>query len=79
LIIKEVRALKDNYKIMRKTIDLYRFVYLRSGWKVSVKGKTSCIFGFKIYIFFSVADPNPDPPDPHVFGRPGSGCGSGSF
>jgi hypothetical protein len=21
----------------------------------------------------SVADPNPDPPDPHVFGTPGSG------
>ncbi len=32
----------------------------------------------------SVADPNPDPPDPHVFGPPGSGSisqryGSGSF
>ncbi len=34
----------------------------------------------------SVPDPNPDPPDPHVFGPPGSGsglisqrCGSGSF
>jgi hypothetical protein len=24
----------------------------------------------------SVADPNPDPPDPHVFGLPGSGSGS---
>jgi hypothetical protein len=24
----------------------------------------------------SVADPNPDPPDPHVFGPPGSGSGS---
>ncbi len=35
---------------------------------------------------FSVPDPNPDPPDPHVFGPPGSGStsqrygsGSGSF
>jgi hypothetical protein len=32
----------------------------------------------------SVADPNPDQPDPHVFGHPGSGStsqryGSGSF
>ncbi len=34
----------------------------------------------------SVADPDPDPPDPHVFGPPGSGytsqrygSGSGSF
>jgi hypothetical protein len=30
----------------------------------------------------SVADPNPDPPDPHVFGPPGSGSTSqryGSF
>ncbi len=34
----------------------------------------------------SVTDPNPDPPDPHVFGPPGSrstsqryGSGSGSF
>ena len=24
----------------------------------------------------SVADPNPDPPDPRVFGPPGSGSGS---
>ncbi len=27
-------------------------------------------------VFFSVADPNPDPPDPCVFGSPGSGSGS---
>jgi hypothetical protein len=27
----------------------------------------------KISVFSSVADPNPDPPDPHVFGPPGSG------
>jgi hypothetical protein len=51
--------------------------------------KTSGIF---IWVFSSVADPNPDPPDPHVFGPPGSGStcqrygswygscsGSGSF
>jgi hypothetical protein len=25
------------------------------------------------YLMSSVADPNPDPPDPHVFGPPGSG------
>jgi hypothetical protein len=40
------------------------------------------------YSIFSVADsnPDPDPPDPHVFGPPGSGSisrrfgtGSGSF
>jgi hypothetical protein len=35
-------------------------------------------------ILTSVADPDPDPPDPHVFGPPGSGStsqryGSGSF
>jgi hypothetical protein len=33
------------------------------------------------YLSTSVSDPNPDPPDPHVFGPPGSGstcksCGS---
>jgi hypothetical protein len=40
----------------------------------------------KINIINSVPDPNPDPPDPHVFGPPGSGStsqrygsGSGSF
>jgi hypothetical protein len=27
-------------------------------------------------VFGSVADPNPDPPDPHVFGPPGSGSTS---
>jgi hypothetical protein len=39
-----------------------------------------------IKLFVSVADPNPDPPDPHVFGPPGSGSisqrygsGYGSF
>ncbi len=39
--------------------------------------------GFRI-LFGSVADPDPDPPDPHVFGPPGSrsisqkyGSGSG--
>jgi hypothetical protein len=31
---------------------------------------------FKIKIKTSVADPNPDPPDPRVFGPPGSGSGS---
>jgi hypothetical protein len=29
-------------------------------------------------LFSSVADPNPDPPDPRVFGPPGSGSGSTS-
>jgi hypothetical protein len=27
----------------------------------------------------SLADPNPDPPDPHVFGNPGSGSISQSY
>ncbi len=27
-------------------------------------------------LWSSVPDPNPDPPDPHVFGPPGSGSGS---
>jgi hypothetical protein len=30
----------------------------------------------RFYTFCGVADPNPDPPDPHVFGPPGSGSGS---
>ncbi len=32
----------------------------------------------RFIVLFSVADPNPDldPPDPHVFGPPGSGSGS---
>ncbi len=39
-------------------------------------------YGFGM-LFCSVADPDPDPPDPHVFGPPGSGStsqryGSGS-
>jgi hypothetical protein len=29
-----------------------------------------------IYVYFSVADPDPNPPDPRVFGPPGSGSGS---
>ncbi len=32
-----------------------------------------------IRILSSVPDPNPDPPDPHVFVSPGSVSGSGSF
>ncbi len=41
--------------------------------------------GCRILLSSSVADPNPDPPDPRIFGPPGSGsgfisqrCGSGS-
>jgi hypothetical protein len=35
--------------------------------------------GRKCYtVLFSVADPDLDPPDPHVFGPPGSGTGSTS-
>jgi hypothetical protein len=48
--------------------------FFKESWSGSSKAKTS------------VADPNPDPPDPHVFGPPGSGSfrqryvfGSGSF
>jgi hypothetical protein len=29
-----------------------------------------------LYFSISVPDPNPDQPDPHVFGPPGSGFGS---
>ncbi len=32
--------------------------------------------GSATLILISVADPNPDLPDPHVFGPPGSGSGS---
>ncbi len=36
--------------------------------------------GFQVsvleYVSDSVADPNPDPPNPRVFGPPGSGSGS---
>jgi hypothetical protein len=42
--------------------------------QVSFFTDAACIF----YILTSVADPdpNPDPPDPHVFGPPGSRSGS---
>ncbi len=37
------------------------------------------IFMFGLFMLYgSVANPNPDPPDPHVFGPPGSGSGPGS-
>jgi hypothetical protein len=44
------------------------------------KKKNSCLCTFKVAVNYkgggvvsSVLDPNPDPPDPHVFGPPGSG------
>jgi hypothetical protein len=54
--------------------------------KVFCAGSSSVIplYQQKLIVGGSVADPNPDPPDPHVFGRPGSGStisqryGSGS-
>ncbi len=65
------------------------FIWLKIQLKVLV-GAKKC-FPYYRYIFGrrkknSVSDPNPDPPDPHVFGPSGSGStcqryeiGSGSF
>ncbi len=53
-------------------------------WKPNQRQLSVRIFLYQEnFIFISVADSNPDPPDPHVFGPPGSGSisqryGSGS-
>ncbi len=89
--ISKLQFLHQN-KIIKKFVQLYFFLF--NFWSSkpwirveygSVSGSgLSSIAGSATLVRGSVADPNPDPPDPHVFGPPGSGstsqmCGSGSF
>ncbi len=64
-----------------------RFLDPRIGQRGAVRNKRALAFHeagkfqaeaqrLRMKVFFSVADPNLDPPDPHVFGPPGSGSGS---
>ncbi len=71
-----VRDFRAKHLFLNNSVRLNRLVFFKEFFYAK---KSPMLFGSGFgTVFSSVADPNPDldPPDPHVFGPPGSGSGS---